>query len=222
MQILITGFENSGVHTLRRILSVHPHIEGSFAEKHLMTKFKTIEDGEKLINRHFSIVNDNWIEAVNFYDHIKNMNPIDYIRTWNKCFGKTAKVIHIVRHPVDVSLTKLKQIGEGDLRNHLEIYKEKMRVIVPKISNMKNSITIKYEDLLLRPDETLPKIFEFCEIDAQVDFRAALLTKDQPKFINSLNSSKVFLHEYSDLKVHMDMSSTYEVINKCVGGVIYK
>lgn len=222
MQILLIGFKGSGATILRRMFSVHPNITGGYADKYLMNRFDDVKGSKKYIGRKYNTFNSNWFESISFYDEI---NVVDYCRKWIRVFGDTAKIVHIIRHPYDVALTLSKrEHGDHDvLVDALETYKEKMRVIIPKLTNMRHVLNIKYEDLLLSPDDMLPLVYDHCEILPDIDFRAALLSKDSPKFINSLDTSGVFSHKYkAKIIAPVNLAGLINVINSKVDGEIYE
>jgi len=224
MQILIVGFQRSGTTMLRRILSVHPHVRAIFHENFLFTKYHTKEDLFKYLKRqNVHPYDENWGEKCPFYPSIRKIPVINYCRKWNEYFGETSRILHIVRHPIDVALScnkKMKSRKYGAVEYALNLYQSIMRTYIPKINNMESSLTFKYEDLLIDPDVVLPQIFEFCQIDSKIDFRAAMSLIKNPRY-KTIDPSRAFAYKKNPIKTKVNLTSTFNVINKTVGGVEY-
>jgi len=228
MQILIIGFQRSGTTMLRRILTVHPHIRVVFHERFLLRQYKTKDQVLKFLGEQKVHPYDEWWgEKCPFYPAIRKVPVIDYCKRWIEYFGETSRILHIVRHPHDIALSVQKKAAnkgrkmKGGLEEPLEMYQTRMRIYVPKIKNMKNTFTFKYEDLLITPDIVLPQIFEFCNIDKDIDFRAALSTLKQDKY-KTIDPSRAFAYRTKPrIKTKTDLTSTYNVINRTIGGVDY-
>jgi hypothetical protein len=220
MQILVIGFRGSGNTILRRLLSVHPEISGVYVDKFLMHRCDTLEDVDNYVKRKCSTFNQSWIEILSYYNEI---DVVAYCKKWSKMFGNTARIIHLIRHPFDVAQVLSKRECDSEIYiDALEIYKNKIRTIIPKLSHVPNVLTVKYEDLLLNPDEKMPEIYSHCNVDINIDFRAALLNRGDKKFINSLDTSGVFAHKYKEkIFKPVDMRSTIDVINNTVDGEPY-
>lgn len=224
MQILIIGFQRSGTTLLRRILSVHPHIKAMWHENFLLTKYKDKESLLRVVkSRGVSPTVDNWGEKCPYYPAIRKTPVMKYCKTWTEYFGDTSRILHIVRHPIDVSLSvkaKMKGKKGGSFDHSLNLYKNRMRAYVPKIKNMKNAYTFKYEDMLMNPDEVIPQIFEFCNLDKSINFREALSKIKNPRY-RSINPSRAFAHKKNPPKIKTDLNSVYNVLNRSIGGVEY-
>lgn len=228
MQILIVGFQRSGTTMLRRILTVHPHIRVMFHEVFLLRQYDSKKHVLKyLAKNEVHPYDENWGEKCPFYPAIRKVPVIDYCKRWNEYFGNTSRILHIVRHPFDVALSVQEKAArkgrrmKGGLNEALVMYRERMRVYVPKIKNMKNTFTFKYEDLLMDQDTVLPQIFEFCNIDKDIDFRAAMSTLKQEKY-RTINSKRAFAYKRKPpIRTSTDLKSTLNVINRTIGGVEY-
>lgn len=222
MQILVIGFEGSGVSILRRMLSIHPEISGVFSNKKILYNFKDISELTNYMERRFRNSEKNWVEVVSFYD---DNDIVEYCRKWIDMFGDKSKIIHILRHPYDVALTLSKKNNNNyyTLVDCMETYKNIMRIVIPKLSNIKNILSIKYEDLLLSPDEIISDIYYYCGMSTDIDIRTALLSTNKPKFINSLDTSGVFMHKYkSKIISPINLTGLINVINSKVDGEIYE
>jgi len=228
MQILIIGFQRSGTTLIRRILTAHPHIRVMFHEQFLLKKYNSKEKVLKFLKeKKIHPTDENWGEKCPFYPAIRQVPVIEYCRRWTEYFGSTSRILHTVRHPIDVALSvkaKAERKGKkvkGGFEKPFEMYKDRMRFYVPKIKNMKNALSYKYEDLLMDPDTVLPLIFEYCGIDSKIDWRAAM-SKIQQERYRTIKPSRAFAYKKGPaIKIKTDMKSTLNVINDTIGGAEY-
>lgn len=221
MQILIIGFQRSGTTLLRRLFHQHPDVRQIFHEKFLLRACKSKDELIQFVDsKGISPLVETWGEKAPFYPGVRRIPVIEYCKRWNRYFGETSRILHTVRHPIDVALSVEKKRGKGGIEHPLNLYKSVMRSVVPKIKNMKNAFTFKYEDLIINPDEVLPQMFEFCGIDKDIDFRETMSMLKNPKY-QSFDTSRAFAYKRNPPKIQIDLSSTINVINRTVGGVEY-
>ena len=228
MQILIVGFQRSGTTLMRRILTAHPHIRVIFHELFLLRQCDSkVKVMQFLDNKGVHISDQNWGEKCPFYPNVRGIPVVNYCKKWTEYFGPSSRILHTVRHPIDVALSvEVKAKGKGRkfkpfLHEPLSYYQRVMRIAIPKIANMKNAFTYKYEDLLMNQDEMLPRIFEFCGIDKDIDHRAAMSYFKQTKY-RTIDPSRAFTHKRNPMpKFKIDLRSTINVINDKLGGVEY-
>ena len=178
MQILIFGFQRSGTTLLRRIVNLHPNIKRVFHEQLVLNKLR----GNKrflnifLENAGIDIKNDNWGEKVPYYHKAKSHNPINYLKLWFKTFSRYGIVIHIIRHPYDVAFSTLEKYNnKKSISGPLKVYKRAVSNVIDELDGNDRVLTIKYEDLLLNPDDTIYKIYEFCRVNPNINFRKKML-----------------------------------------------
>ena len=222
MQILIVGFQRSGTTLLRRLLHQHPHVRQVFHEKFLLRECNTKEELIQFVDsKGINPLVENWGEKAPFYPAVRGIPVIEYCKRWTRYFGSTSRILHTIRHPIDVALSVVKKRRKGGIDHPLKIYTNLMRSVVPKIENMKNSFSFKYEDLITNPDEVLPQIYEFCGIDKDVDFRAFMSMLKNPKY-QTFDSSRAFAYKKNPPKIQIKLDSTINVINRKIGGVDYK
>jgi len=167
-KILITGFRHSGTTLLMSLLRSHPQVgwiefEESFIEFDKPKKWLVSMAQKQVPN----LKEKAWGEKIPW-----GMRPQDkdcsraiaFTKKWLKYFKKDARVIHIIRHPIDVASS-----GREDGNPDLEVKKEILST-VPKyldfISNNLNCKTIVYEDLVQKPKKHLKNIFKFCELQS--------------------------------------------------------
>jgi len=221
MQILIVGFQRSGTTLLRRILGIHPQVRSMFHEVFLLHKFDNKNDIIQFVSdKGVNPVLENWGEKAPFYPNVKKIPVIDYCRRWNGYFGETGRILHIVRHPLDVAQSVVVKKGKGNIKRPLDFYKLNMRSYISKIQNIKTSFTFKYEDMIMNPDEMIPQIFEFCGLKKDIDFRESLSLLENSKY-QTINPSRAFAYRSSTPVVKINLSGVYHSINKNIGGAEY-
>jgi hypothetical protein len=80
----------------------------------------------------------------------------------------------------------------------ISLYRKVVVSSVAATLEMPTAITFKYEDLVLNSDEMVPKLFEFCNLDSKVDFRALMKKWEKPKY-RSFDKSRVFAYKGSEI-----------------------
>jgi len=217
MKILIIGFQRSGTTLMRRIIQGHPEIRKIFHESFLLRKYQTKEALMMAIERtKFDPINDNWGEKTPFYPNIRRIPVLKYCNTWNEYFGDESRILHIVRHPVDVAASILKKTNIGTINEPLNFYCNIMGAIIPDVKKIKNTFTFKYEDVLLNPDGVLPKIFDFCGLRLDVNFRQYLKKLKNTKY-QTLDASRVFAYKNKNVIIKRDLREVIKTANEIDG-----
>lgn len=169
MKILVVGFPRSGTTLTYRIFKRHPQVERMYFENWLLLHPKMMN------NKSFKkghTVGSKVIYAKRVIGKIgkTKYNIVDYCNDWNDKFKEEAKIIQIVRHPLD-SLNSLviskKRHPRGPSAQ--SIYENEYFKYIPKytlkIAAIPNCLTIKYEDLVGNPDEVIQRLYKHCNID---------------------------------------------------------
>ena len=126
--------------------------------------------GEKEIEMDFSLRDDSWGEKIPYYrleitKSDLNISLFDYCHRWNDYFLNESRIIHIVRHPVDVSISNKNAKYTANFSTALEVWTKNVpRVLDEFEANFDNVLTVKYEDILLEPERSLGEIFTFCKL----------------------------------------------------------
>jgi hypothetical protein len=217
MKILIIGFQRSGTTLMRRIMQGHPDIKRIFHESFFLKRFKTKPALLNFIkSSSISFKKDNWGEKVPFYPNFRKIPTLKYCEIWNEWFGKQSIILHIVRHPIDVTLSISNKYKRKNTTAPLKMYKKKMTNVIPALNKMPNVMSFKYENLLINPDDVLPKLFEFCKIQKDVDFRQYLSTIRNPKY-QKFDKSRAFAHKKGKFKSPIDLTDVYQIANTIDG-----
>jgi len=202
MNILIIGFPRSGTTLTHRIISKHPQVGVMWFEKWILKQANTKEELFKKYPQFKNIFGEKiiWEKRVTGKIGKTKENIIDYALKWNRWFGKEARIIQIVRHPYD-SLNSLviskKRFPRGP--NFPLVYQEYLgnaSRFFEGLFSIPNCLTVKYENLIENPEQTIKKYYSHCNID--VNHRHPEKMK-QGRVFNY--KEKDFLFEY-DKRLH--------------------
>ena len=223
MQILVIGFQRSGTTLLRRMIHIHPQVKRIFHEHLLVSKFRN--DKKQLLNyisnKRTNNKKDNWGEKVPFYGKIKGgLHPFTYCQKWTELFPES-KIIHIVRHPIDVGLSTVNKYPNiNDINIPLKKYNKLMTSLIGDIDKLDNALTIKYEDLLLNTDETINKIFKFCGLKEDIEIQTLMSGLKRVKY-QKINESRAFNYKkQKNMGIKVKLGKVIEELNM-IGGVEY-
>lgn len=198
-KILIIGFQHSGTTMLSLLMQAHPQISRLYNEERLIELDKPKEfimfivgdevypNGKKMA----------WGDKVPWIDG-KGDRIIRLSKRWIKFFGKDARIIHILRHPLDVALSI-----------SLDMYKHDLKLILksdPKVIDFVNSnkkaATVLFEDLVTNPEEKLKSIFSFCNLKHDKKTIRKIMNTEL-KF-GKINPDRAFAHKTKKLNIDVD------------------
>lgn len=223
MKILIIGFQRSGTTLLRRLVHLHPEVRRMFHEAFLLNKCKTQSSINDFVSRHgINLKKHNWGEKVPYYPNVRKHPTIKYCQKWQEYFNAQSRIIHIIRHPYDIvfsTINKFKNVN--NFNGPMKIYKRIIHRSVPEIYNMKNTFTIKYEDLLMNPDEVVYNIYKFCNLKPDIDYKKLMLKIKNPKY-QKIDASRAFAYKDKEVAKKYEIGHILENINDLVGGVPYE
>jgi hypothetical protein len=163
-KILITGFQHSGTTMLMGLLRNHPQVGWIELEK----GYIEYNESKKWLLQMASLRVRNlkdyvWGEKLPWGNRKEDLNavrPIGFTKKWLKYFGKNARVLHILRHPIDVAASGTADGKPG--KDALKLYDNTIPKFIDFINNKPYCATILYEDLLLNPNKSLRSLFNFC------------------------------------------------------------
>jgi len=221
MKILVIGFQRSGTTLLRRMIQAHPDVRKIFHETFFVSKLKTKKNMEDTIS--FDIDALNWGEKIPYYSKVRrDMTATEYCNRWFRLFGKEARVVHIIRHPIDVALSTQKKIGLKDINRPLSFYRKSVRKTTEEITGRKYVLNVKYEELLQYPQEVMERIFEFCGLRTDVNIESRMTRTKKAKY-KKIDPSRAFVYLKRTLPmITIDLAKDMTIINKLTQGPKYK
>lgn len=192
MKILVVGFPRSGTTLTYRIFKTHPQVSKMIFEQRILMNKRLMSSftpgkicGEKVI----------YAKRVMGKIGKSKYNIVNYCNDWNNTFKDEARIIQIVRYPLD-SLNSLviskKRHPRGPSAS--KVYQEYLKYIPQYtlgISALNNCLTIKYEDLVMNPDEVIPNLYKHCDLKVV-------------KFKEKMKIKRVFNHKEKDFLLTWD------------------
>ena len=218
MNILITGMQRTGTTLLRRIVTIHPQVKRIFHETFFLTKcLNPVLMKNRINSMGINFKNDIWGEKCPYYPNIRKMKVEQYCETLHNWFPNKFRVIHIVRHPMDVAISNVKKFKYvKSIVKPIEMYNAIIPRIVPNLMEMPYVIQIKYEHLLTEPDIVIPKIYKFCNLKPNINFRKNLKKLENPRY-QEIDSSRSFAYLKSEQKLKVDFSEVFKIVNRLDG-----
>jgi hypothetical protein len=222
MKILVVGYQRSGTTLLRRLIQLHPDIVSMIHEKKLLKygkdKKKVLQNAKRYSKK--CTLDNNWGEKVPFYG---NASILSYCKKWIDIFGDEARIVHIVRHPVDVAISnvKMKRSPAKSVDKGVKLYEKVYPKILKTIEDTdvlrKKTIVISFETLVTEPKKTMAKVFAFCKLrnDKKIIETVSSAKKDKLRYFDGINSDRAFSYEkteHKNIKVDYDNVRKYEEI----------
>ena len=201
---------------MRRLLQLHPQVKKIYHESFLLKKCPTREVLLKFVEQRGINPKDNWGEKVPFYPSARKYPIVRYCQTWYDFFGSNSRIIHIVRHPYDISLSTVKKFKQiNDIEKPLKVYRKIMPGAIENIGNIKTSYTFKYEDLLIDPDRMIEKVYSHCGLKPDIDYKSRMKQIKNKRY-QIIDPSRAFA--YKDQKVDWpDFKDVIDALNKIQG-----
>jgi len=214
MKIFLTGFQRSGTTLLRHVIRNHPDIRRVFHEDCLLAKgVDFIRNSVK-----FDIDKLHWGEKLPWYGlkprKVYNGTIIDYCEEWTSLFPDS-KIIQIIRHPADVMISN-KRTFKIEYDKCYEIMNSCFEKVIPIIDSFDNWLTIKFEDLVITPLDTLTKIYEFLNIDSSIETVMSIMTHKQYR-LDGISKSRAFAHVKENIEMKYDFTNINNILNEVYG-----
>lgn len=169
-KILITGFRHSGTTMTRLLIQAHPEVEYIFDEESFIEFDRPKEWIVKIVQNKVSNPGSTaWGEKIPWGNRETDKDAkraIQFSKKWLKFFGSKARVVHVLRHPIDTAIS-----GPGDGSMGVEHRRALKNILnsVPKFIEFANSdkrcASVIYEDILINTKSTLANLFSFLSLD---------------------------------------------------------
>ena len=224
MKILIVGYQRSGTTLLRRLIGLHPDVVSIIHEKRILKYGKNKKDvlvyANKLSGKYK--LDNNWGEKVPFYG---NAGILSYCKKWINIFGDEARIVHIIRHPIDVAISnvKMKKSPARTVEKAIDLYEKvypKLLKEIEKIDTVrKKTIVVSFETLVMNPKKTMSQIFAFCKLrnDKKIIEDISSAKKDTLRYFDGINADRAFSYKkgkHKHIKVDYNNVRKYERIIK--------
>jgi len=202
-KIFIIGYQHSGTTLLSQIFQAHPQVSRLFNEANLAEFHKSMKEMEHIVSDEiYPDGNKDWAwgDKTPWLDG-DGERIIKLSKRWLKYFKKQGRVIHILRHPLDVALSL-----NPSLEKQLDPILSSLPIVINYINSENRATTILYEDLVLFPRTTIFYIFEFCGLSTDQKTLNRVINTDY-KFgkLGSIESSlRVFAYKKRNLSISID------------------
>jgi hypothetical protein len=208
IKILITGFRHSGTTLLMQLLRAHPQVgwiefEESWIEYDkpknwiLMLASKRVPNLKKYA----------WGEKIPWGTRAEDVNAKRakrMIGKWLRYFKGKARVLHIMRHPIDVAISGSGKVGKKDWK----FITTTVPIVIDFINDRPKCATIIYEDLVIRPRAHLINIFKFLGLKS--DFKTVDKIMNTSLKFGEINSDRAYAHRKKDIKKEFDYDKLIE------------
>lgn len=169
----------------------------------------------------------NWGEKIPFYFRKPKKGGfkgtiLEYCLEWNRRFLPEAKIVFIVRHPMDVAISAGKRWAKSTIKA-MEKQKKLLPMVIGGVRKLPNSMVIKYEDLLLDTEKSLARVYKFCKLDSLYVSKG--FNKDRTRFgtggKNLMKPQRVFAYKRESKLSHVNFKELLNLLNT-IEGVKYE
>lgn len=172
VKVLVTGFKHSGTTMMMNLLNTHPQVamienEKAYIEYNKSKQWVAMMIGKNSPDMKKYICGEKLPWGIREND-LKAKRAIDFSYKWLTYFGSDARILCMVRHPIDVALSRfpLMQLKNND-RQDVTMYHyfiNSMPVYLSWARSKKQCGVVVYEELLKYPSVYLSRIFHFLKI----------------------------------------------------------
>jgi len=208
-KILIIGFQHSGTTMLRQLINNHPQVSIIYDEHRYIELPQSKEWIMSLISKEVypNGKKMSWGEKIPWVDGDSG-RIISLSKRWFKFFGKDSRIIHILRHPLDVALSI-----SPDYERSLKLILKSDPKVIDFVNSDKRSSTILYEDLVNNPLEKLISIFSFCNLNSTEKVVKKVMNFEGLKF-GGINSDRAFAYKKKGYKEIVDYNSLIKKVKR--------
>jgi hypothetical protein len=214
IKVLIIGFRHSGTTMLMQLLRAHPQVgwiefEESYIEFDkpkewvLMMAKKKVADLKKYA----------WGEKIPWAlrdNDIEGKRAIQFSKKWLKFFKKDGRVLHILRHPIDVALSG--QPGNNVGKKEMKYMKSSIPKVIDFINSNGRCATIVYEDLVTHPEIHLPNIFRFLKLNDNKKIVNKII--NTPLKFGKINADRAFAYKNKEPDMRFDYNDFLDLLER--------
>jgi hypothetical protein len=203
IKVLITGFRHSGTTMLHQLIKAHPQV-GWIENEESYIEFNKPKEWILMFAKKSAgnLKKNVWGEKIPWGTRLTDIGgkrAISMINKWLKYFKRDARVIHILRHPLDVSLSGT---GIEGIEKTLRFINKSVPKVIDVINSNKRCSTIVYEDLVENPVVHLHNIFDFLQIMSDLHTISQVI--NTPLKFGKINTDRVFAHKKLNLDIKVD------------------
>ena len=137
---------------------------------------------------------------------VNGERAIRIIKKWLKFFKGKARVLHILRHPIDVALSG--SDGRIIIKKDWKFVTTTVPKVIDFINERPRCATIVYEDLVVRPQIHLRNIFQFLGLNDSPKTVQSVI--DTPLKFDKINPERAFAYKNKQINIDFDYDKLIE------------
>lgn len=208
MKIFITGFRHSGTTMTHQLIKAHPDVGWIENELNYIEYDKPKKWVLMMAKKRVSELKKySWGEKIPWGSRETDRDgslTINTSKKWLKFFGKEARVLQILRHPLDISLSsypldvKRKKVA----KDQLDFALSSIPKVIDFMNKDKRCAVVVYEGLVMYPEQSLKKIFEF--LNLRVNKKIIRNVMNTELKFGKINSDRAFAYRKLNLDIKLD------------------
>jgi len=213
-KILIIGFRHSGTTMLMQLLKAHPQVgwiefEESYIEFDKPREWVLMMAKKKVSN----LKKYAWGEKIPWAlrkNDINGQRVIGFSKKWLRYFAKNARVLQILRHPIDVALSG--RPGNSVGKKEMKYMKSSIPKVIDFVNSNKRCATIVYEDLVAHPEIHLPNIFRFLKLNDNKKVVNKII--NTPLKFGKINADRAYAYKNKTPNMKFDYDMFVETLRR--------
>jgi hypothetical protein len=168
-KMLVTGFFHSGTTLTKLLIQAHPQVARIFEEESYIEFDKPKEWMMKIISYKIpDIEKYSWGEKIPWGlrpSDVDAKRAIGFSKKWLKYFGNDARIINVLRNPIDTVLSGANHDDiKKEYRKLLQFLLKSVPLYIQLINSDPRCSTLLYEELVINPKETLGRLCDFLKL----------------------------------------------------------
>lgn len=215
VKIFITGFRHSGTTMLHQLIKAHPQV-GWIENEESFIEFDKPKEWVLAMATHKvpDLKKYAWGEKIPWGTRDEDFNgerAIGMMKKWLKYFKGQARILHILRHPLDVALSgrgAATKVGEKDW----EYIMSSVPKVIDFVNSNKRCKTIIYEELLYEPEESISQILDFLSLENTPKIVRKIATT--PLKFGKINSERAYSFKNKQIETDFYYDDWLERVRK--------